>query len=426
MTWLDRNVTEIGGRRLQPETLMLGYGYFPGMSEGAVKCPLFQTSTFVFRSAAEGKRYFELAYGLRAPEPAERTGLIYSRINNPNLEILEDRLGIWEGAKALVFSSGMAAIATALFAYLRPGDVVLHSSPVYGGTDYLFDKLLPQFGIRAVAFHAGADESAVRAALAHARSLGRLACVYVETPANPTNDLVDLELMARLAAETAAATGVRPTVLVDDTFLGPLWQRPLEHGCDVVLYSLTKYVGGHSDVVAGAALGSAAALAPILTMRTIFGTISDPHTAWLLMRSLETLALRGARSVDSAQRVARFLRAHPKVEQVLYLEYLAEGSAQARIYRRQCRAPGATFAFKVRGGEAEAFRVLDALSLVKLAVSLGGTESLASHPAAMTHSDVPAARRLELGISDNLIRVSIGVEDPDDLVADFRQALEQA
>src|SRR5215469_13774367 len=172
MTWLDRNVTEIGGRRLQPETLMMGYGYFPGLSEGAVKCPLFQTSTFVFRSAAEGKRFFELAYGRRTPEPAERSGLIYSRINNPNLEILEDRLGIWEGSKALVFSSGMAAIATALFAYLRPGDVVLHSSPVYGGTDYLLDKLLPQFGVRAVAFHAGADESAVRAALANARSLG--------------------------------------------------------------------------------------------------------------------------------------------------------------------------------------------------------------------------------------------------------------
>jgi len=425
MTWLDRNVTEIGGRQLQPETLMMGYGYFPGLSEGAVKCPLFQTSTFVFRSAAEGKRFFELAYGLRRPEPAERPGLIYSRINNPNLEILEDRLGIWEGAKALVFSSGMAAIATSLFAYLRPGDVVLHSSPVYGGTDYLFDRLLPQFGARAVAFRAGASESEVRAALASARNLGRLSCLYVETPANPTNDLVDLGLMARLAEETAAATGIRPTVMVDNTFLGPLWQRPLEHGCDVVLYSLTKYVGGHSDVVAGAALGSPAALAPILTMRTIFGTISDPHTAWLLMRSLETLALRGARSVESARRVARYLQGHPKVEQVLYLDFLEQGSAQELVYRRQCRAPGATFSFKVRGGEAEAFRALDALKLVKLAVSLGGTESLASHPAAMTHSDVPADRRAELGITDNLIRVSIGVEDADDLVADFTQALER-
>ena len=426
MTWLDRNVTEIGGRRLQPETLMQGYGYFPGLSEGAVKCPLFQTSTFVFRSAAEGKRFFELAYGRRAPEPAERPGLIYSRINNPNLEILEDRLGIWEGAEALVFSSGMAAIATALFAYLRPADVVLYSSPVYGGTDYLFDKLLPQFGVRSVPFHAGADESAVRAALASARGLGRVACLYVETPANPTNDLVDLALMARLAEETQAATGVRPAILVDNTFLGPLWQRPLEHGCDVVLYSLPKYVGGHSDVVAGAALGSAAALAPILTVRTIFGTISDPHTAWLLMRSLETLKLRMTASAQGALKVAAFLRGHPRVAAVWYLGFLPEDHPDRPLFERQCKSAGSTFSFEVKGGEPEAFAALNRLEVIKLAVSLGGTESLASHPAAMTHSDVPAARRLELGITDNLIRVSIGVEDPDDLVADFRQALERA
>jgi methionine-gamma-lyase len=425
MTWLDRNVTELGGRRLSPQTLMMGYGYFPGLSEGSVKCPLFQTSTFVFRSAAEGKRFFELAYGLREPAPTERQGLIYSRINNPNLEILEDRLGIWEDARALVFSSGMAAISTALLSYVRPGDVVLHSSPVYGGTDYLFDKLLPAFGVRTVPFIAGIDEAGVRAACAAARALGPVRCLFVETPANPTNGLVDLGLMARIAGELGDATGLRPRVLVDNTFLGPLWQRPLEHGCDLVLYSLTKYVGGHSDLVAGACIGSAEMLAPVQVTRTILGTMCDPHTAWMLMRSLETLELRCERSVENARRIAACLRGHAKVEKVYFLDFLAEGSEQFGIYRRQCTAPGATFSFTVQGGEAEAFRFLDALKLVKLAVSLGGTESLASHPAAMTHSDIPLERRAELGIVPNLIRVSIGVEDSADLVADFTQALEQ-
>lgn len=425
MTWINRDITEIGGQRLHPETLMMGYGYFPGLSEGAVKCPLFQTSTFVFRSASEGKRFFELAYGLAEPGPQERPGLIYSRLNNPNLEILEGRLAIWDGAeRALAFSSGMASISTCLFAVCRPGDVVVHSTPVYGGSDYLLEKVLPQFGIRTFGFQAGTGPAPRRQAVQAARAQGRVAAIFVETPANPTNGLVDLADCVRLADELGELQGSRPQVIVDNTYLGPLWQRPLAHGCDIVVYSLTKYVGGHSDLVAGACVGSHAALEPVHLMRTILGNMTDPHTAWLLMRSLETLELRFTRSVENARRVAEFLRSHPKVESVSYLGFLDPDSADGQLYARQCLAPGATFSFCVKGGEADAFRVLDALRLVKLAVSLGGTESLASHPAAMTHSDIEPERRAELGITDNLIRVSIGVEHPDDLVADFRQALE--
>ena len=425
MTWLNRDVTEIGGQRLPPETLMMGYGYFPGLSEGAVKCPIFQTSTFVFRSAGEGKRFFELAYGLSEPAPQEAIGLIYSRLNNPNLEILEGRLAIWDGAEsALAFSSGMAAISTCLYAICRPGDVVVHSTPVYGGSDYLLDKILPQFGIHTVGFEAGRGLQALRDAVEVARGRGRVAALYVETPANPTSGLVDLAGCAAIADELAALQGSRPPVIVDNTYLGPLWQRPLDHGCDIVVYSLTKYVGGHSDVVAGACVGSRAALEPVHLMRTILGTMTDPHTAWLLMRSLETLELRFRKSVDNATRVAEFLRGHPNVERVAFLGFLDPDSEEGRIYARQCLAPGATFSFFVKGGEREAFRVLDALQLVKLAVSLGGTESLASHPAAMTHSDIEPARRAALGIADNMIRVSIGIEHPDDLIADFRQALD--
>ena len=192
----------------------------------------------------------------------------------------------------------------------------------------------------------------------------------------------------------------------------------------MVVYSLTKYVGGHSDLVAGGAVGSKAAINPIRAMRNVIGTITDPHTAWMLMRSLETLELRMSRANENAKRVCEYLAAHPKVERVGYLGFLPEGSRQADIFRRHCCGAGSTFSVIVKGGEAEAFRLLDNLKLVKLAVSLGGTESLASHPAAMTHLSVPQARKDELGISDNLIRVSIGVEHPDDLIADFTQALD--
>jgi methionine-gamma-lyase len=425
MTWLNRDVTEIGGQRLHPETLMLGYGYFPGLSQGAVKCPIFQTSTFVFRSAAEGKRFFELAYGLSEPAPQESPGLIYSRLNNPNLEILEGRLAIWDGAElALAFSSGMAAISTCLFALCRPGDVVVHSTPVYGGTDYLLDKVLPEFGIRTVDFQAGTGPQARRDAIGRARALGRIAALYVETPANPTNALVDLADCARLADELQETQGFRPPVIVDNTYLGPLWQRPLEHGCDIVVYSLTKYVGGHSDVVAGACMGSKAALAPVQLMRTILGTMTDPHTAWLLMRSLETLEIRFRRSVENAAQVAEFLRQHPNVEHVSYLGFIDPDSRDGKLLERQCLGPGAMFSVFIKGGEAEAFKVLDSLQLVKLAVSLGGTESLVSHPASMTHSDIEPERRAELGIGENMIRVSVGIENPEDLIADFRQALD--
>ena len=214
----------------------------------------------------------------------------------------------------------------------------------------------------------------------------------------------------------------RPPVIVDNTFLGPLWQQPLALGADLVLYSLTKYVGGHSDVIAGAGLGPEALIAPVRGMRTILGTMSDPHTGWLLMRSLETLKLRMTSAMKNARYVAEFLTEHPKVKQVHYLGFLQEDDPDAAIYRRQCKAPGSTFSFEVHGGEAEAFRLLDHLKLIRLAVSLGGTESLAEHPGTMTHSTSRPTARPELGITPAMIRLSVGVEHPEDLIADLAQA----
>jgi methionine-gamma-lyase len=418
----------LAGQNLHPETLMMGFGYDPALSEGSVKVPIFQTSTFVFRSAQHGKEFFELVAGLREPRTDETPGLIYSRFNNPDLEILEDRLTVWDGAEAaLVFASGMAAIATTLLSVARPGDVVFFNAPIYGGTETLLMKVLPQFGIQGFEFAGNLEPEQIAARLREARAAvkpgGRIAAFMLETPANPTNDLVDIGFCAELAKSLADQPGGPPAVIVDNTFLGPLWQSPLSHGADMVIYSLTKYVGGHSDVVAGAVLGSRRALKPIRSMRSALGTMSDPHTGWLLMRSLETLELRMTRAGENAARVAEFLAGHPGIERVGFLGHLPSGSRAYDLYARQCSGPGSTISVYVKGGEKEAFEFLDRLSIIKLAVSLGGTESLASHPAAMTHIAVPAERKKRFGLLDNLVRLSVGIEHPDDLIADLRHAL---
>ena len=415
---------ELNGHVLRPETLMMGYGYDPALSEGAVKVPIFQTSTFVFKSAEEGKAFFELAYGLREQRPQEEPGLIYSRVNNPDLEVLEDRLCLWDDAEdCLVFASGMAAIATSILSFVRPGDAVVFSEPIYGGTEFLLDNVLPQFQVHTVGFCAG-TAGALEAAIDTAVSKGRLAMIVLEIPANPTNALVDIARTAELARGLTDATGRRPLVAVDNTFLGPVWQHPLQHGADLVLYSLTKYAGGHSDLIAGACLGSCELIATVRGMRTILGTMPDAFTGWLLMRSLETLKLRFTSAVKNARYVAEFLQEHPKVRTVQYLGFLREDDPQHEIYRKQCQSAGATFSFEVEGGEAEAFRLLNALKLVKLAVSLGGTESLAEHPATMTHADVPPEAQRAMGVTPNMVRISGGIEHPDDIIADLALALE--
>jgi len=419
----DTHATTLGGRTLRPESLMMSYGYDPKLSEGAIKCPIFQTSTFVFESAEAGKAFFEVAYGLREQGATERSGLIYSRLNNPDLEVLEDRLTLWDGAEACaVFESGMAAIATTLLACARPGDVILYSRPLYGGSHHLLQHFFAQYGVEAIGFLAGAPLPVAEADLLRAVGGRPVAAILIETPANPTNALVDIQGVAGLA-QRLAHEGRRPMVVVDNTFLGPLWQQPLKHGADLVVYSATKFLGGHSDLIAGACLGSREALAPVRGLRTFLGTMAGPWTGWLLLRSLETLKMRMTASMKNARYVADFLRDHPRVRAVHYLGHLEPGHPMYEVYRRQCTAPGSLIALEVEGGEAGAFRFLNALRLVKLAVSLGGTESLAEHPASMTHADVPAEVKDGLGITPGLVRLSVGVEHFEDIVADMEQAL---
>jgi methionine-gamma-lyase len=412
--------TSIGNHQLSPATLMMGHGFDPVLSEGSLKPPIFLTSTFVFENAAEGKRFFE---GITGKRPGGAEGLVYSRFNGPNQEILEDRLRLWEEAEtALTFSSGMSAIHTLFMTFVRPGDVIVHSGPLYAATEGLIAKIMSQFGIKYVDFPAGAEQAEIDAAIAKAKAMGRVSLIYLESPANPTNALVDVEAVA--AARAAAFAGEEmPPIAIDNTFLGPLWAKPLAQGADISVYSLTKYAGGHSDLVAGGLTGSKALLDKVRMMRNTIGTICDPNTAWMLLRSLETLELRMTRAGENAEKVCAFLRDHPKVESVGYLGFLEPGSRQADIYNRHCTGAGSTFSLYLKGGEKEAFAFLDALQIAHLAVSLGGTETLASAPAAMTHLSVPDDRKLEMGITDNLVRISIGVENADDLIADFENAL---
>ena len=411
--------------KLKPESQMMTYGYKPSLSEGAIKCPIFQTSTFVFATAEEGKAFFELAYGHRDKQDGEEMGLIYSRINNPDLEILENRLALWDDAAACaVFESGMAAITTVLLEFLKPGDYVLISSPLYGGTDHFIRKVLPKFGIKAITFAVGQTKESILAQIDALGVSDKIALVYAETPANPTNDLIDISLCKDLSNHYSSPN--KPVyVAIDNTYMGPLWQHPLVHGADLVLYSATKYIGGHSDVIAGACLGNEALMARVRAMRTFLGNMASPNTAWLLLRSLETLKLRMDAQALNAGHVAAFLNTHPKVEKVYYLGNItAKNTRVYAIKQKQCISNGAMISFDIKGGENEAFRFLNALQLIKLAVSLGSTESLAEHPATMTHVDVEPALKQELGISEKMVRLSIGVEHYTDIINDIAQALE--
>lgn len=410
---------------MKPESLMMSYGYKPELSEGSLKCPIFQTSTFVFKNAEEGKAFFEVAYGIREKGQDEELGLIYSRINNPDLEILENRLCLWDKADdCAVFESGMSAISTVFMEFLNPGDVLVYSSPLYGGTDHFIHHFLPKYGINTVGFKPNATKEEIMAKIEENGFSDKVAMLYVETPANPTNAIVDLQMLDELKNHYSTDEKKVLTV-VDNTYMGPLWQHPLRFGADLVVYSATKYIGGHSDVIAGAVLGYAEPMKRVKTLRTFLGNMAGPWTGWLLMRSLETLKVRMEQQQQNAIEIAKFLNVHPKVTKVHYLGMIDEESPSYELYKRQHDGPGAMVAFDIDGGEKEAFKFLNSLKLMTLAVSLGGTESLAEHPSTMTHAGVEPEYLESIGVTSSLVRLSIGVENIDDLIWDVSQALEQ-
>ncbi len=415
-------------KALHPDTLAVGHGYDPREAWGAAKPPITLTSTYVYPSAQAAKDFHRAFFDGAAEAQgggAIPSGFIYSRLGHPNLSMLEARMAALDRAEETAgFNSGMAAISTLALTVLRPGDSVVHSRPIYSGADNLLNLVLPDFGIQVEGLVDACDEAAVNAAADAALARGPLALFMLESPANPTAAIVDIALVRRVAEAVGARQGRRPLVSVDNTFLGPLLQNPLAHGADLTVTSLTKYCGGHSDLLAGSVSGSVELIGRLKSLRMILGNHMEPFTAWLMLRSLESLAVRTQRACANAAAVAGFLEGHPKVAKVTWLGLLAEGTPARNVYDRQCAAAGSTFSFAVHGGEAEAFRLLDRLSILKLAVSLGGSETLICHPATTTHYNVPRERREAGGITDATLRLSVGLEHPDDLVAELARALE--
>ena len=407
---------------VKPQTQIFSKGYDPQRSEGAATPPVFRTSTFLFKTAEEGKRAFEIAYGLSPMQEGESPALIYTRVNNPNTEILEDKAACWDGAEeAALFGSGMGAVSSTCLAFLRPGDTLVFGDPVYGGTEFFFRHMLPLFGIKTKHFPAGATKAEMEALV---KGDPTVKAIYLESPANPTIMISDIGA-ARELADQYSTPDRKILVMVDNTFMGPIFCSPLKQGADLVIYSATKFFGGHSDLVAGFTMGPKALMAQVKVFRTILGSIADPDTAWLIHRSLATLQVRMEKQQENAVKIVDFLLAHPKVYELSYPGLPQTGERQLMLWKKQFTGTGSLITFKVKGGEAEAFRMLNAIQHMKLAVSLGGVESLIEHPSTMTHSDMAPAEKAHAGITENMIRISVGLEDVDDLIADLKQALDR-
>jgi methionine-gamma-lyase len=416
--------TKMKNAKLHPDTLAIHAGHRPADHQGAVKPPIHATSTFVFPTAEEGAAHMEAAYGVEGAV-APDSGYIYSRLGNPTRTAAEERLAALDGADvSAFFSSGMAAISTALLAWSGPDRAVWYAPPLYGGTTHFLNEVLPVKGTPVEVLDVAPGGADLVSALEAKRlATGTLpGIIFLETPANPTMQVVRISTAADWARMHSTPEH-RILVFVDNTYLGPLMQRPLEVGADLVLYSATKYIGGHSDLIAGAASGAADIMEAVVGFRHFLGGMADPWTSWLLARSMETLPIRFERQQSTAKSILDFLRAHPAVGTVrsAHAEDLSPDAALAMA--EQSSGAGSMLAFEVDGGREAAFKVLNAFNVFSLAVSLGSTESLAEHPASMTHAGVPADQKIQYGITEGLIRLSIGLEHPGDLIADLDAAL---
>lgn len=402
---------------VRPRTAVLTRGFDPTLSVGSARPAVFRSSTYVFASPEAAERAFAMTLGKIRPREGERADLIYSRISHPNAEILEDQIVPLElGAReAAVFNSGMAAIMTAFFTYAQPHGTIVYTTPLYGGTTGLIHRFLEPFGVKGIPVRSG-DAAGIEEAI---RTAKNCCIVYMETPANPTLIMTDIERVA----EAAARHPDRPVVMVDNTFLGPTFQHPLQLGADMVLYSATKYLSGFSDMVAGVALArSAETIQMLRSRRVMFGNILQPDECWMLDGRLPTVALRMNRQSKNAQRVAEALHGHKQLTRVIY-PTLFEDHEQIRIFKKQCAYPGGIFSIDFRGGKSAAFEFLRHVHIARNAVSLGGVETLTCHPKTTTHSGMSEQELAESGVTDGLVRISVGIEDWRDLLADFEQAL---
>ena len=405
---------------MKEDTLILNKGYDHKLSEGSIVTPIFRSSTFCFETAEEGERSFQLAYKLDTPNVGEIPVLIYSRVNNPNMEIVEERLSVFDKSeKSLLFSSGMGAISNTCLSLLKPGDTVLYSNPVYGGSEFLFKTLLPQYNINCVPFLSGSNSDDCYEL---SKKYENVKMIFIETPCNPLTTLTSVKEMVKLKNKISDETGNQVVLTVDNTFCGPVYLKPIELGADLVVYSLTKFIGGHSDLVAGSVSGTIDLIDQVRVTRTIFGTIPDPDTCWLIQRSLVTLKLRMEKQCLNAKKIVYYLNSHKNIKQVFYPGLGDE--EQNEIFHDEYHDSGSIISFKVNGDKSTAFKVLNKFKVFKLAVSLGSVESLIQHPSSMTHSDIPKDEQVTMGITEDLIRCSVGLEDSDDLIEDLKSALD--
>ena len=402
----------------RPETQVLTRGFDPRLSVGSARPAVFRSSTYVFSSPEAAERAFQVALGKVEPAAGEDLDLIYARLSHPNAEILEDQIVPLEprSVGSVVFNSGMAAIATVLLSQCRPGDAVVYTVPIYGGTHLLLHDLLRRFDVTPVPVPAG-DGDAIHRAVVETEGAR---VVLVETPANPTLRMTDI----RAVAEAAAARAARPLVVVDNTFMGPTFQHPLDHGADCVVYSATKYLAGFSDMLGGVVTAKDASLLSALrSQRATLGNILQPDECWLLDSRLATVTLRMRQQSRNAQSIVDALDKHERVQAILHPSRI-EASDQRRIFEAQCTGPGAVFSLELAGGRLAAFEFLRRLRITRNAVSLGGMESLACHPATTTHSEMSPEEQQAMGISEGLVRISVGLEDWRDLAEDYQSALD--
>jgi cystathionine beta-lyase/cystathionine gamma-synthase len=404
---------------VRPPTAVLTRGFDPWLSVGSARPAVFRSSTYVFSSPEAAERAFAIALGRAKPIAGENVDLIYSRLSHPNAEILENQLvPLEKGAEhAAVFNSGMAAIST-LFLLLCPvGSAFVYTTPIYGGTHHLIHQFLEPLGLHAVPVMAG-DTTAMAKAI---HETADLRLIFIETPANPTLRMTDIE---HAIASAATRSGTRPIVAVDNTFLGPTFQQPLALGADLSVYSATKYLAGQSDMLGGVVMGADPDLiAGLRGLRAILGNILQPDECWILDSRLPTVELRMNRQSKNAARIVPQLAQHPKVAAVHYPANFSDPQ-QRRIRDNQCRYPGAVFSLDLKGGKTAAFDFLRRVHIAKNAVSLGGVETLVCHPCTTTHSEMSPEDLASYGITEGLVRFSIGVEDHRDLLRDFQDALD--
>jgi cystathionine beta-lyase/cystathionine gamma-synthase len=402
---------------LHPRTAVLTRGFDPSLSFGSARPAVFRSSTYAFASPEAAERAFAITTGKIRPADGERADLIYSRFSHPNAEILEDQIVPLEAdaTDAAVFNSGMAAIMTAFVTFARPGSTIVYTTPLYGGTTGLIHNFLEPFGIRGIPAPSG-DGAAIDRAIRDAK---HCSIVFLETPANPTLIMTDIER----AAATAKHHPDKPVIMVDNTFLGPVFQHPLQLGADIALYSATKFLSGFSDMVAGVAIAkSSDMIQKIRSRRGMFGNILQPDECWMLDGRLPTVALRMNRQSKNAQRIAEALVGHKLLSGVIYPTLFTDAE-QKRIFEKQCAYPGSLFSVEFKGGKEAAFEFLRHLRIARNAVSLGSVETLVCHPKSTTHSGMSDTELAESGVTDGLVRISVGIEDWRDLLADFEQAL---